>query len=317
MYTIDKEAARDRYGKTLIEIARQDENVFAMDCDLGRSTRAFRITEADPERFIEMGIAEQDMISTAAGMAVEGRTVFVNSFAIFITGRSFDQIRQQVCLPNLNVKVCGSSSGITQGPDGATHQSILDCSLMRSLPNMTVLVPADGNQTEQAVMAAYENPGPFYLRLSRYETEPLIPEDIKYELGKAQILKKGSDILFISSGPVLKHVLEASEELDNKGISTGIVNVHTLKPFDNERIISLSENYPLIITVEEHSIIGGLGSAAAEAIAEGSGKARAQLFRLGVMDTFGESGTAEELLKKHSLDSGGIVQFAQKIQREL
>jgi len=305
---IKKESARDRYGKTLLKIARNDRNVVAMDCDLGRSTRSFNITGVNTNRFIEMGIAEQDMISTAAGMASMGKIVFVNSFAIFVTGRCFDQIRQQVSLPNANVKICGSSAGLTQGPDGATHQSVLDVSLMRSLPNMTIIVPADGNQTEEAVLTAYAHQGPVYLRLSRYETSDSIPSDLTFELGKAQILREGKEIVLVSCGPVLQNVITASEILSKKGISTGIVNFHTLKPIDSDIIRQLARDYRFIVTVEEHSIYGGLGTAVAECLAEDSSiKEKASLVRIGVQDTFGESGLADELLKKHELDSDGIA----------
>jgi len=307
----ENEATRDRYGETLIKIASEDRNVIAMDCDLGRSTRSFMITETDSRRFIEMGIAEQDMISTAAGMARMGKIVFVNSFAVFITGRAFDQIRQQVSLARMNVKICGSSSGLTQGPDGATHQSVLDVSLMRSLPNMMVLVPADGDQTEAAVYAAYRHEGPVYIRLSRYATGPFLPAGIRFEVGKAQIIAEGKDVVLVSSGSVMKNVIAASEKLLKEGVRPGVVNMHTIKPFDVETIIELAKRYRLIVCVEEHSIIGGLGSAISETLAEaGSG---ARLVRLGVKDTFGESGTADELLTKHGLDTDGIVKSVMEV----
>ena len=310
---IKKEATRDRYGQALVEIAKKDKNVVAMDCDLGRSTKALRITEVDPSRFIEMGIAEQDMISTAAGMAKMGKIVFTNSFAVFITGRAFDQIRQQVALTRLNVKICGSSSGITQGADGATHQSILDVGLMRLLPNMTIIVPADGNQTEKAVYAIHAYNGPVYLRLSRYETENFIPDNLDFQIGKAQVIKEGKDIVFASCGPVLNNVISASKIIqEKKGICAGIVNFHTLKPFDTKTIYQLAKKYQHIMSVEEHSIYGGLGSAVAECLAENSNKDGivSSLSRIGIQDIFGESGTADELLKKHGLDPNNIADMA-------
>jgi len=312
-----KEATRDRYGEVLKEIAKKDRNVVALDCDLGRSTRAFRITEVDPERFIEMGIAEQDMISTAAGMAKMGKIVFANSFAVFITGRSFDQIRQQIALPKSNVKICGSSAGLTQGPDGATHQSMLDVALMRILPYMTVIVPADGNQTEKAVLAAYAHQGPVYLRLSRYVTENFIPEDADFGIGNAYIIQEGKDVVLASCGPVLRNVILASEILAKKGISAGIVNFHTIKPFDRDTVQRLAEDYKYIVSVEEQSIFGGLGTAIAECLAEGTRKSeKASLVRLGVQDMFGESGTADELLQKHGLDPEGIADAVLKIKEK-
>ena len=313
-----KEATRDRYGKALVELAAQDRNVVALDCDLGRSTRSFKITEVDSHRFFEMGIAEQDMISTAVGMSLMGKIVFANSFAVFITGRAFDQIRQQVSLPGANVKICGSSSGLTQGPDGATHQSVLDVSLMRSLPNMTVLVPADGNQTAQAVRAAYGIRGPVYLRLSRYETEDMVPEDLEFVVGKIQEIKKGKDLVMISSGPILQNVISAAELLHGKGISAGIANCHTLKPLDRDTVRTLARNYELIVSIEEHSIYGGLGTAIAEALAEETNrKNHCVLSRIGVQDTFGESGTADELLKEHGLDPQGIAQSVIQVLQKL
>ena len=221
-----KEAARDRFGSVLIDLAKGDTHVVALDCDLGRSTRSYRITEADRDRFFEMGIAEQNMISTAAGLAHEGKIPFVNSFAVFLTGRGFDQIRQQVSLARLNVKICGSSAGVTQGPDGATHQSIADVSLMRSLPNMTVIVPADGPQTEAAVRFAHRHNGPVYLRLSRYEVEGIFSEPYPYDITKVVEMKKGSDVCILSCGPVLKNVMAAAGILEKEGLHPEIGRAH-------------------------------------------------------------------------------------------
>lgn len=307
MKSIDTTGTRDWYGETLLRIARNDKNVVAMDCDLGRSTRSYKITEADPKRFIEMGIAEQDMISTAAGMASMGKVVFVNSFAVFVTGRAFDQIRQQIALPEMNVKICGSSAGITQGPDGATHQSVLDVALMRSVPNMVVMIPADGKETEQAVYSAYEYEGPVYIRLSRYPVGNFLPEGIRFEIGKGNILVEGEGIVCVSCGPVLRNVMEAASLLSNHGINVGVINCPVLKPFDRQMIGELASRYRCIVSIEEHSVYGGLGSAVAEVMAETNDlKSRARLVRLGVQDTFGESGTAEEVLHKHGLDTEGI-----------
>jgi transketolase len=307
----ENEATRDRYGEVLVALAREHGDVVVMDCDLGRSTRSFRITEVDKKRFFEMGIAEQDMVSTAAGMAREGKVVFVNSFAVFVTGRAFDQIRQQVSLARTNVKVCGSSAGLTQGADGATHQSVVDVSLMRSLPNMVVMVPADGGQAEAVVRAAYGHEGPVYIRLSRYGTGPILPEGVKFEVGKVQELEQGDRVVIVGSGPVLKEAYGAVLKLREEGIRVGLVNVHTIKPIDEEGIGRLGERYEVMVSVEEHSVIGGLGSAIAEVVSErGSG---VKLVRLGVRDTYGESGTAEELLAKHGLDADGIVKSVKHI----
>ncbi len=301
---------RDGYGEALVRLAHAHKDVVAMDCDLGRSTRAHRITEVDAARFFDMGIAEQDMISTAAGMAKMGKTVFVNSFAVFITGRAFDQIRQQVALPGANVKVCGASAGLTQGADGATHQSVVDAALMRSLPNMTVIVPADARQAEQAVEAVYERKGPAYVRLSRYPTPEYVPEECAFEIGRAQVLREGTEVCLCGCGPVLWNVMAAAQ-LEQEGRRAGVVNFHTLKPFDVDMAVALSSRYRTLVSVEEHSILGGLGSALAEVLAERGAGAR--LVRLGVADTFGESGSADELLAKHGLDVAGIVASVKRI----
>ncbi len=312
MAATENMATRDAYGEALAELARADRNVVALDCDLGRSTRSYSIAEVDPGRFVEMGIAEQDMISTAAGMSRMGKVVFVNSFAVFVTGHAFDQIRQQVALPKSNVKICGSSAGITQGPDGATHQSIVDVALMRALPNMTVIVPADSRQTRQAVRSAYEVQGPVYLRLSRFGTGDFLPQDLDFELGKAQTLRSGEEVVLVSCGPVLRNALLAADLLRQRdGLSAGVVNFHTLKPFDCAAVRRLAREYRHILAVEEHSILGGLGSAVAESLAESPDTdRRAVLTRLGTRDCFGESGTAEQLLRKHGLDAEGIAKSA-------
>jgi transketolase len=306
-----KESTRDRYGAALAAIAKKDRRVIALDCDLGRSTRSFEITKVDPRRFIEMGIAEQDMISTAAGLAAMGKIPFANSFAVFITGHAFDQIRQQCALPRSNVKICGSSAGITIGADGSTHQSVLDVALMRTLPNMTVLVPADGNQAEAVVHAAHACEGPVYIRLSRYETETLVPADIPFLIGQAQVLAQGEGVAFAACGPILANVIQAARLLETEGIKAGIVNFPTLKPFDRKAVEEMAARYRHVISVEEHTIVGGLGSAIAECLAEYAGPGpRAVLHRLGLQDCFGESGSAEELLRKHGLDPEAIAKRA-------
>ena len=308
----DLEETRARYGQTLLELARKDKRIVALDCDLGRSTHSYRITEADPSRFIEMGIAEQDMISTAAGLAKTGKIPFANSFAVFITGRAFDQIRQQVALPKSNVKICGSSAGITQGPDGATHQSIVDVALMRSLPNMTVINPADGNQTEKAVIGAYEIDGPVYLRFSRYKTENFTLGDFK--IGKAEYLTEGEDVAICSCGPITWNVLKARTILQSKGINPTVANFHTIKPFDAASAAEIARSHRIIFSVEEHNIYGGLGTALAEVLAElpRITSSECRLVRLGVHDHFGESGAADELLKKLGLDPYGIADTIEK-----
>ena len=302
-----KESARDRFGNVLLELAKADKNIVALDCDLGRSTRSFRITEVDSDRFFEMGIAEQNMVSTAAGLAHEGKIPFANTFAIFLTGRGFDQIRQQVALAKMNVKLCGSSAGITEGPDGATHHSIADVSLMRSLPNMTVIVPADGPQTEAAVRFAHLHKGPVYLRLSRYEIENIFPDPYPYDICKIIEITRGENICLVSCGPVLKNVVLAAQILEEKGLHPGVVTVPTIKPLDNSSLSELAFRYQMLVIVEEHSVIGGLTSAISEFIGMIPNREKAYIFPIGVQDTFGESGKPDELLKKHHLDPEGIA----------
>ncbi len=303
---MSRKATRDAYGDTLRDIAAEDHAVFAMDCDLGGSTRASKIREVDPSRFIEMGIAEQDMVSTAAGMASMGKIVFVNSFAVFLTGRAYDQIRQQVALPRSNVKLCASSSGLTQGADGATHQSVTDINLMRGLPHMVVLSPADAVQTDAIIRFAHTYKGPVYIRLSRYATEQIFPDDYVFEFNQIETLRTGTDVALIATGPILEQVLEAHTRLTARGYSCGVYHVPTIKPFDGDTLKAVAKTAGLLATVEEHSIYGGLGSAAAEVLSSIS--SHPPLVRIGVQDCFGESGTAEELLCKHKLDAEGIVE---------
>ena len=321
MSTQKKQGTRDGFGEAIVALAKEHEDVVALDCDLGRSTRSFRITEVDPSRFIEMGISEQDMISTAAGLASMGKTVFVNSFAVFLTGRAFDQIRQQVSLPAANVKICGSSSGITQGPDGATHQAVLDIALMRSLPNTTVFNPADNRQTVDAVKAAYEIKGPVYIRLSRLATGPVIPEDVPFVPGKAQRILDGKRIALCGSGPITENVLNAASILKADGYEPAVYNFHTVKPLDRGAVEKIAAEYGYVFTVEEHTIVGGFGSAFAEVFSElPSGGRQCNFKRFGVNDCFGESGTAEELVRRHCLDGGSlsekIRQYIQENDRE-
>jgi transketolase len=305
MANIVKRETRDGFGEALVRIARRDPNVVSFDCDLGKSTRAQRIAEVDPARFIDMGISEQDMVSTAAGLASMGKIAFVSSFSIFVTGRAFDQVRQQVSLPRANVKVCGSSAGLTLGADGATHQSIVDLALMRSLPYMTVVSPADARQAEAATEAAHATPGPFYLRLSRYPTPDFIPADLPFELGKMQRLRDGVEVAILSTGPVTYHAVEAADRLAAEGRPVAVYNVHTIKPLDLATLRQIAQDFRTIVTVEEHNIYGGLGGAVAEAVAElGTG---VRVLRHGVRDTYGESASADELLAKHGLDATGIA----------
>jgi transketolase len=299
-------ATRDGYGEALLQLGQEEPRVAVVDADLFHSTRTDRFAEAFPDRFFEVGIAEQDMVSTAVGLALAGMIPFANSFAVFLTGRAFDQIRQQVALPAASVKLAGSSAGITQGPDGATHQSVLDVALMRSLPNMCVVVPSDVQEARLATRAAAQRSGPAYLRLSRYETPVWREAGAPFAIGQAEVRRSGKDVTLIACGVILGRVLEAAEALAHEGIAAEVINAHTVKPLDADSLLSSCERTGAVVTVEEHSIIGGLGSAVAEMLAERATR-RIPLRRLGVADTFGESGSADELLAKHGLTAAGIA----------
>src|SRR5574340_154625 len=304
-------SARDGYGEALLALGEKDPRIAVVDADLFHSTRTDRFAAAFPDRFFEIGIAEQDMVSTAVGLALGGLVPFANSFAVFLTGRAFDQVRQQVALPALNVKLAGSSAGLTQGPDGATHQSIVDAALMRALPNMCVLVPSDSEEARLATLAAAAHEGPVYLRLSRYDTPVWREAAAPFTMGKIEVRRPGSDVTLAVTGVLLGRVLEAAEGLAGERLSAEVLNVHTLKPLDAEALLAACERTGAVVTVEEHSIIGGLGSAVAEVLAEQASR-RIPLRRLGVRDRFGESGTAVELLAKHALTVADIAAAARE-----
>ena len=291
------------YGEALLELGQRRNDLVVLDADLYNSTRSIVYGESFPDRFFDLGIAEQDLISTAAGLAASGLIPFCNSFAIFLTGRCYDQIRTQVAYPSLPVKLIGSSAGLTQGPDGATHQSLEDIALMRGLPNMTVIVPADGVETRQVTEAIADVNGPVYMRLGRYPTPRLFGPDYQFKVGQLVRMRDGGDIVMFATGHMVAKALEAAELLSNQGIQARVVNVSTVKPLDRAGVLREIEGMRHIFTVEEHSIIGGLGSAIAEVVAESGG---VPLRRLGVQDTFGESGLADELLAKHGLQAEGI-----------
>ncbi|HPD16365.1 MAG TPA: transketolase C-terminal domain-containing protein [Planctomycetota bacterium] len=312
MPTPAKEATRDAFGRALVRLGERDARVVVLDADLFRSTRTNLFAEKFPNRFFEMGIAEQDMVSTAAGLAMAGKIAFANSFAVFITGRAFDQVRQQVALPALNVRLCGSSAGLTLGADGATHQSVVDVALMRSLPNMTVIVPCDGPETERAVEASLSHPGPIYLRLSRYDTPAWTAGVTDFAIGKASCLREGCDITIAATGVIMGEVLAAAERLVAKGVSAEVLDVHTVKPLDADAILASAAKTGRLLTVEEHSIIGGLGSAVCELIAERADR-HIPVRRLGIRDTFGESGSADELLELHRLTAPHIAREAEAV----
>ena len=287
------------YGEALAELGAKNPNVVALDADLYNSTRTVVFRDAFPERFFDMGISEADMASTAAGLAAAGMVPFINSFAIFITSICYLPLRTQVCYPNLPVKIAGSSAGLTQGPDGASHQSLEDIALMRILPNMTVLVPADALETRQAVAAAAACPGPVYLRLGRYPVPDVHAPDYQFQIGKAATLRPGSDLTIFAAGHMVCKALEAHDILAQSGIQARVINMASIKPLDEAAVLQAARETRLLVSVEEHSIIGGLGGAIAECL---SGHANMPaLLRLGTRDVFGESAVADELLNLHRL----------------
>lgn len=294
---------RVAYGEALLDLGRARQDVVVLDADLYRSTRTVLFAEAFPERFFDLGIAEQDMVSTAAGLAASGFIAYCNSFAMFITARCYDQTRIQIAYPRLPVKLVGSSAGLTQGPDGASHQSLEDISLMRGLPNMAVVVPADDVETRQATLAIAGWPGPVYLRLGRYPTPRLFDESYRFEVGRMVRMRDGGDLVLFACGHMVAKALEAAELLVRDGLQARVVNVSTIKPLDAEAVRREAAGVQRAFTVEEHSVIGGLGSAVCEVLAE---EARVPVTRLGVRDQFGESGLADELLEKHGLQPEGI-----------
>jgi transketolase len=301
----EKRETRIVYGEALVEAGRLNDRIAVVDADLWRSTRTVLFRDAFLDRFVDMGISEMDMASTAAGLAAGGMIPYVNTFAMFITAHCYDQIRIQICYPNLHVVLAGSSAGLTQGPDGASHQSLEDIALMRALPHMRVLVPADGIETRAMTLAAAsEIDGPVYIRLGRYPVPDVLPADYTYVLGRAPWLRQGGDVSIIACGHLVSTALDAADLLARQGVSAAVINMSTIKPLDEDAVRS-AMGAPLVVTLEEHSIIGGLGGAVAEVMAETGGRSR--LMRLGTRDVFGESATADELLAKHGLTPEGVA----------
>ena len=305
-----KIATRDAYGKTLAELAVTDKNLVVLDADLSKSTKTADFAAVAPERFFNVGIAEQNMIGVAAGLAACGKTPFVSSFAIFAVGRAFEQIRNSVAYPQLNVKIAATHAGITVGEDGGSHQSIEDISLMRTLPNMTVVVPADAIETEQAVKALAAYQGPAYLRLGRLATPQINDEDYQFKIGETVLLRPGRDIAIFACGMMVAVALEAAELLAQESISATVINVHTIKPLDVDAVVERAGLCGAAISVEEHSIYGGLGSAIAEALAE---NCSVPFARVGIDDKFGQSGSPDALLRAYGLTPTVIATRAKAV----
>ena len=304
MSEVKKIATRDSYGNALASLGREHENLVVLDADLAAATKTGIFKKEFPERHIDCGIAEANMIGIAAGLASTGKVPFCSSFAMFAAGRTFEQIRNSVGYPHLNVKIGATHAGISVGEDGATHQCNEDIALMRTIPGMTIINPSDDVEAKAAVKAAYEMEGPVYLRFGRLAV-PVINDrdDYKFEIGKGVVLKEGTDLTIIATGLEVAESLAAAEKLEAEGISVEVINMHTIKPLDVDLVVRSAAKTGKVVTVEEHSIIGGLGSAVAEVIAE---KQPAKLLRIGVEDRFGESGPALKLLEKYELDAAGI-----------
>lgn len=306
MSDVKKIATRDSYGNALAELGKEHENLYVLDADLAAATKTGVFKKVFPERHIDCGIAESNMIGMAAGMATTGKIPFVSTFAMFLAGRGFEQVRNSVGYPHLNVKFGATHAGISVGPDGATHQCNEDIALMRTIPGMTIINPSDDVEARAAVKAAYEMEGPVYMRFGRLAV-PVINdrEDYHFEIGKGVTLREGSDVTLVGTGLEVAACLEAAEMLEKDGISARVINIHTIKPIDEEILVKAAKETGRIVTTEEHSVIGGLGGAVCEVLAE---KAPVPVKRIGMNDVFGESGVAEELLHKYGLDGEGIYQ---------
>ncbi len=303
---IDKKiATRQSYGETLVELGKNNDKIVVLDADLSEATKTVLFKKEFPNRFFDMGIAEQDMMCTAAGMATCGQIPFVSTFAMFATGRAYDQIRNSICYPKLNVKICATHAGLTVGEDGATHQMLEDISMMRTLPNMTVMCTSDDAQTKWAVREIAKYNGPVYLRLCRLATPTIYDENQKFEIGKAIQIGQGTDATVIATGVTVAEAIKAKEELEQQNINIRVIDMHTIKPIDKEIIIKSAKETKKIITIEDHSIIGGLGSAVCEVLSENY---PAKVIRMGVEDTFGKSGTAEKLLEYFKLTAKDIIE---------
>ena len=312
MSEVKKIATRDSYGNALVEMGRKYKNLIVLDADLAAATKTGVFRKEFPERHIDCGIAECNMAGIAAGLSTTGKIPFISSFAMFVAGRAFEQIRNSICYPHLNVKIGATHGGISVGEDGATHQCNEDIALMRSIPGMVVINPSDDIEAKAAVEAAIQYEGPVYMRFGRLAV-PILNDrsDYKFEIGKGNVMKEGKDITIIATGLTVVASLEAAEMLEKDGISTKVINIPTIKPLDTELIISAAKETGKVITVEEHSVIGGLGSAVCECLCE---KAPTPILRIGIQDTFGESASATELLKKYGLSAEEIYKKAKEFQ---
>lgn len=296
---------RDGYGKALLELCEKKENVMVLDADVAKSTRTVWIRDQYPEKFLDMGISEQDMVGTAAGMALGGMIPFCSTYGVFLAGRAWDQIRTTVCYNHLNVKLAGAHAGISVGPDGATHQALEDVAIMRVLPGMTVIVPCDAEETRKATLAMAEMDGPCYVRFGREAVPVVTDENSPFQIGKANVMREGTDVVIFANGAMVYEALQAAESLAAEGVDAMVVNLHTIKPLDTACIVDAVKKTGCAVTAEEHQKAGGMGSAVAECLAANY---PAPLEMVAVDDTFGESGQPQELMDKYGLNADAIIQ---------
>ncbi len=301
---------RDIYGETLVKLGKVNSNIVVLDADLSGSTRTAKFGKAFPERFFNLGVAEQNMVGVAAGLASCGKISFISTFAIFATGRAWDQIRNTVCYSKLNVKIVATHAGITVGPDGSSHQALEDIALMRPIPNMTIIVPCDGPETEEAIKAVSRYAGPVYVRLGRCKVPTISSGKDGFELGKARLIQEGKDVTIIACGLMVKEALKARENLEKEGLTAQIVNVHTIKPLDEEMVIRCARKTKRVVVCEEHMINGGLASAVSEVLGE---TYPVPIARIGIKNKFGQSGTPEELMKEYHLTAEDISKAAREL----
>lgn len=306
---MEKQATREAYGQALEELGAVRQDVVVLDADLSKSTKTSMFQSKYPDRFFNAGIAEQNLMGLAAGFSVAGKVPFASTFAVFATGRAYDQIRNSICYPRLNVKIAATHAGITVGEDGGSHQALEDINLMRGLPNMTVLVPADGPEAKNAVKAAAEYEGPVYIRLGRSGVPTITDADAPFVIGKGRVMREGSDVTLIGCGMMVAKALEAADALAEEEVSAAVIDMSTIKPIDRELIVEWAKKTGAIVTAEEHNIIGGLGSAVAEVLVE---EALVPMERVGIEDVFGESGTGGELVEKYRLTAEHIVEKAKR-----
>ena len=303
--TRECKSVRSAYGRTLVELGKENENIVVLDADLSCSTQTQIFAKEFPKRFFNMGISEQDMMTTAAGLACTGKIPFVSTFAMFATGRAWEQVRNTICYSNLNVKIAATHGGITVGEDGASHQALEDISLMRSIPNMTVIVPADEKETEQAIKFAAKHNGPVYIRIARTNLPDVVDTSYNFNPHKAVIMQEGTDVTLLTNGETLVETIDCAKILHEKGINAEIINVPVVKPIDKETIINSAKKTNRVITIENHSVIGGLGSAVCEVLSEAY---PVKVTRIGTNDEFGQSGTAKELMAHYGLNSEKLTE---------